>query len=450
MKTFPRACASLLILALTAALAGCDGHPEKLAQIGRAGFAVPELRPRATGLGDVEFAKVRKRYDELKGKIEGDRGNPEPYVELAQLFLQEARITGRHHEYVPEARATLDEALRIAPGNFDATITKASMEMTLHQFPEAKRLALQAIERNGYSAFAYGVLCDAHVELGEYAEAVEASDKMLAIRPDLRSYARASYLREIHGDPKGAVEAMEMAADAGAPGMEDRSWALYNLGTLFLNQGKLDTAAYIFNGILEERPNYPYALSGLASVRSAKGDYPGAIELLVKATRLSPEHLFVEQLSDIYLAMGSKAEAGTLERQALEAYRTHEQGGWNIDREYAAYCGNHDIDLAGALERAERDYKSRPNNIDANDTYAWLLYKNGRAGEAVPHAEAALRLGTEHPMVHYHAGMIYLAAGKGAEGARELRHAMKYNPHMGAPYTAEAIKALASPGVASR
>jgi tetratricopeptide (TPR) repeat protein len=451
MKTSLRACALLLIVILLAPVTGCDTHPGKLAQTQRrSGFTIPELRPRASGLGDLEFAKVRRKYDELKEKIGNDGMNPEPYVELAQLFLQEARITGRHHEYIPEARAALDQALLVSPGNFDATITKASMEMTLHQFQEAKKLALQAIERNSHSAFAYGVLCDANVELGEYDEAVRASDRMLAIRPDLRSYARASYLREIHGDPKGAIDAMKMAVDAGAPGMEDRSWALYNLGTLFLNQGKPDTAAYLFNGILEERPNYPYALSGLAAVRSAKGDDQGAIELLVKATRLSPEHLFVEQLSDIYRAIGSKAEAETMEKKALDAYEAHEKGGWNIDREYAAYCGNHDINLTEALARARRDYERRPGNIDANDTYAWLLYKNGRAADAIPYAEAAIRLKTEHPMAHYHAGMIYYAAGRTAPAIRELRHAMTSSPSMSALCIADAKRALASMGIASR
>ena len=117
-------------------------------------------------------------------------------------------------------------------------------------------------------------MCDANVELGHYDEAVAAVDKMMSARPDLRSYARASYLRELHGDRMGAVEAMKFAADAGAAGQENRSWALYNLGNIFLNWGKLDTAEFIYKGILEERPNYAYAMSGLAMVSAARKNYP--------------------------------------------------------------------------------------------------------------------------------------------------------------------------------
>ena len=50
------------------------------------------------------------------------------------------------------------------------------------------------------------------------------ADKMVSIRPDLRSYSRISYLREIHGDMPGAIEAMKMAIQAGYPGYEDRAW----------------------------------------------------------------------------------------------------------------------------------------------------------------------------------------------------------------------------------
>jgi len=52
------------------------------------------------------------------------------------------------------------------------------------------------------------------VEMGNYTAAVENSDKMVSIRPDIRSYSRISYLREIYGDYPGSIEAMKMAVGA--------------------------------------------------------------------------------------------------------------------------------------------------------------------------------------------------------------------------------------------
>ncbi len=79
---------------------------------------------------------------------------------------------------------------------------------------------------------------------------------MLSIRPDLRSYSRAAYLREINGDIDGAVDALLKAANAGVAGQENRSWVLFNLGKLLTDQGKLDSANYIFKSILDERPSF--------------------------------------------------------------------------------------------------------------------------------------------------------------------------------------------------
>ena len=53
---------------------------------------------------------------------------------------------------------------------------------------------------------------------GNYEEALKNADQMASIRPDLRSYSRVSYMREIHGDRDGAKQAMKMAGDAGAFG----------------------------------------------------------------------------------------------------------------------------------------------------------------------------------------------------------------------------------------
>jgi len=374
---------------------------------------IPTLSLRSGGnSASAEFLNAQKSVEYFRDEITRHPDALKNYIELAQLFLQEGRVTGNHHEYLPKAGYLIDEVLKRDPENSEATITKASMEMTMHRFHTAKELARKATCKNPYSAFAYGVLCDAQVELGEYDDAVHACDTMLNRRPDLRSYARASYIRELHGDISGAVDAMKMAADAGVYGQESREWSLYNLGKLFLNEGSLDTAEYIFKGILEERPNYAYALSGLALVKQSRGEAGSAIELLSNAAQLTPEHVFVEQLADVYRASGDLKSANGIARVALKAFAQHEKAGWNIDREYAMFCANHGIDLPGALERARRDYDSRPGNIDALETYAWALYKNGRAAEATRYIGSALRLGTKNALLHHRAAIIFAAAGE--------------------------------------
>ena len=85
---------------------------------------------------------------------------------------------------------------------------------------------------------AAGTACvgDAALELGQYERAVEAFQAMIDLRPDLASYSRVAYARELHGDLPGAIEAMQRAVNAGAPRTEGTNWARVQLGHLLLPQ----------------------------------------------------------------------------------------------------------------------------------------------------------------------------------------------------------------------
>jgi hypothetical protein len=65
---------------------------------------------------------------------------------------------------------------------------------------------------------------------------------MVDARPDLASYARASYARELLGDVPGAIAAMRLAfGSAGTP--VDAAWAAHQLGELELGRGSVAAAA---------------------------------------------------------------------------------------------------------------------------------------------------------------------------------------------------------------
>ena len=387
------------------------------------------LQPRTADLHSSEFLIVQKHVNEIKVKIKKNPETSKNYIQLAQIFLQESRISGNHHYYVKKANELIDKALQLDNNNLEAMVTKASIFMTYHQFTEAKVLIEKVIAKNNYYAFAYGVLTDALVELGEYERAVAACDKMLSIRPDLRSYARASYLREINGQTQGAIDAMMLASNSGITGEESRAWTLFNFGNLFLNMGKLDSAEYIYKGILEERAEYGYALSGLADINISKKNYPKAISLLIKASHLTPNHIFIEKLADIYKVMGDKENEQEMINKVLDSFEQHEKDGYEIDKEYAVFCSNHDENLEEALERAKREYERRPLNIEALVAYAWALHKNGRSNDAITFMERATRLHTQKSLYYYQAAEIYSAAGKNNLALKSINEAMNINPY---------------------
>ena len=436
----PKTFTALMIVALTVVGAGMFYLARTHTDV-----RIPTLSCRPGDAStSAEFLNAQKAAAFYHDEIKKNPDNTKNYVQLAQLFLQEGRVTGLYEEYIPKARYLLDEALRRKPEDFEAAIIKASMLMTLHHFEEAKEVVEKAIAGNPYNAFAYGVLCDALVELGKYNEAVTACDRMLTIRPDLRSYARAAYLREIHGDPDGAREAMRLAADAGVFGHEDRAWVTYQLGMLYLNEGRLDTAEYVFKGILDERPNYAYAMSGLARVAGAHKNYSESARLFHKAFNAMPDHTFIEELAGVYRATGDTRKSEDAVQQALLEFKDQAREGWQVDGEFAIFSANHNVQLNEALARAKREYERRPDNIQALDTYAWVLFKNGKPAEAVPYIERALRLGTRNASLHYHAGMIYRGAGNVVKAKEHLQEALRINPYLAPPYTEGAEESLAA------
>ena len=181
---------------------------------------------------------------------------------LAALYIQEARVTGNYMYYDAAAMKYVNNVLKTDSANFDALIYKSLIYLSQHHFADGLSTAQKAQQINPYNAFVYGILIDGNVEMGYYDSAVASSDKMVSIRPDLRSYSRISYLREIYGDYPGAISAMKMAVEAGAAGEESTEWARVQLGLLFEKTGDLKNAEICYEVALQVRPDYDDLDSG--------------------------------------------------------------------------------------------------------------------------------------------------------------------------------------------
>ena len=101
---------------------------------------------------------------------------------LADALLRQSRVTG---SAAPAARA--EEALRVAlredPGNYEALRMQASMFLTRHKFADALVAAERCRAKRPGDPVVYGILGDAHLELGDYERAFTAFDQMMQLRP---------------------------------------------------------------------------------------------------------------------------------------------------------------------------------------------------------------------------------------------------------------------------
>ncbi|MFN3940397.1 MAG: tetratricopeptide repeat protein, partial [Chitinophagales bacterium] len=187
---------------------------------------IPELMDRPILKGaETEYEDLHTRYQNAILALKNNPDDKNQYLTLASIFIAEARISGKSNYYNNAAMQMVNHVIERSAGDSEnlylALSMKSGILLSLHQFKDALNVAQNALTLNNRNATVYGALTDAQVELGNYNQAVEMCDIMLKIKPDIRSYARASYLRQIFGDNTGAIEAMQMAVAAGVPGMEN-------------------------------------------------------------------------------------------------------------------------------------------------------------------------------------------------------------------------------------
>jgi tetratricopeptide (TPR) repeat protein len=397
---------------------------------------LPELKERKGAIAlSGEWLNTKKAIEGLLQAVERDPDDRKSMLELAQAYIQEGRITGDHAYYDKAAIQLLDKIIEKEPANFDALCCKATVLLSQHHFAEGRDLALKALPINPHSAFIYGILCDANLELGNYELAVRMADTMVAIRPDIRSYSRVSYLREIYGDIPGAIGAMKMAVESGYPGLEQTGWTRCTLAHLYEMCGKQDSAMREYKITLRERPDYAYAVAGLGKIEKSKGNYKEAIAYFEKAKKLIMDYSFSDELTDLYRLNGDKEKAEQNSREVIEMLspasdvETESAHGHYADKELAyAYLKINDTEKA--LKHALIEYQRRPLNIDVCETLAWVYYRQGKTAYAYNLINQAMKTGSKNPVLLCRAGLIKIKSGEQEKGLTLLKQALEINPFL--------------------
>ena len=408
-------------------------HSENRSEAMAPEWAIADLLERPKGLGtEAEQRYVKESFQQIKNALVAAPQEWDLYIKLAQVYMLEARVSGEHGHYYPAALQVLDRVLMHAKEeshHFQASFLRASVLLSLHRFEEALIYGERALAYNSHHALTYGTLVDAHVELGNYQQAIEMADKMNAIRPDLRSYSRISYLREIHGDIEGAIQAMEMAIQAGYPGQEDAAWCRLTLGDLFLTYGRLEEARDQYSLALEERPSYPFALAGMAKVCQEEENYAQALVWLDSAITLIPEIGFYEQKADIYQILGDTTQVRQLASEMLEMLQEDEESGHSMNLEYAKVYEDFLQDRGTALEYVLKEYHKRPGNSEVNHHLAALHYSLGDPTQALEYSQVAMQTQSQDPYFLGVHGLVLFRNGYQEEGRKFIEKSIRVHPH---------------------
>lgn len=393
------------------------------------------LRPLADG------SDLDQTISVLQTRLEEDSEDATGYASLGLAYLQKNRITADPAFY-SKAETALSRSLDLdGTGNFEASLGMGILEASRHEFSSALEWGQQAESANPFNADARGVIVDALVELGRYDRAGRELQKMIDLKPNVASYSRVSYFRQLHGDSTGAVRLMKLAQDAAGTSSADAAWTSYQLGELYLSSGDVAQAEHEFERGAFFGPDAALPKVGLAKVAAARGQLGKATQILNRVVDAYPSPEFVTLLGDLYAAQDKRSLAASQYDLVSAMAELYERNGASTDLEMALFKADRQVDLKSAVRKAAAEYERRPS-IHAADAFAWTLYATGSYERARALSQESLRLGTRSALFRFHAGMIAWANGDETGARLHLKTALEIDSHFSVLHVPTAEKTL--------
>ncbi len=390
--------------------------------------------PHAVTDANIAFYAARVQRDPV------DFGS---YDKLGESYLQQARETGDIGAY-QRAAAAFFQALSIRPDDAFSRADMATALYSTHDFAGALQIAQQTYATDSSATQALALVADANLAMGNYDAAYAAYGHLTDVASGPAVLSRLSYLDELRGDRRTATNVMsEAEAAAVAEKRPPESIAFYRLqlGTLYFGSDEYDKAATWYSAALDVFPGYYQVLAGLGNVEAARGHYDKAIEYYQRSVATVPQPTVLAALGDTYAKIGDL-------KSAQKQYDTVEFIGHLAainqvvyNRELALFYADHGIKTSTAVDLALTELNVR-KDVFGYDAAAWTLYKDGRAAEAEPYLQQAVRLGTNDARLLFHAGMIENALGNKQKATMYLQRALDLNPHFSVLQEAQARQTL--------
>jgi tetratricopeptide (TPR) repeat protein len=334
---------------------------------------------------------------------------------LGWTFVKKARLTfdASYYNLAQQCADCMDATGTRGP---DALLLRAHALQSLHRFNEAETVARELV-RTRERPFDYGVLGDVLIDMGKVREGAAAYQKMIDLRPDLQSYARAAHVRWLTDDLHGAIELMRLAITGSSPNdPEAAAWAYTRLSLYQLQQGATKQALESGNAALTLQSNYAPAMMARGRILLALQRQRDAVVDLQHAAELNPLPEYQWALADALTLTGDRERAQKVESKIIQ------RGATEDPRAFSLFLATRGKNMEQAVHLAQQELTMR-EDVFTHDALAWALAIAGRASEAQLHATKALSEGTVDARLFLHAGIIAALNNDNAQAKRLLQRA---------------------------
>jgi tetratricopeptide (TPR) repeat protein len=325
-------------------------------------------------------------------------GSSSALERLGWTFIKKARLSfdAGFYKLAEQCAACMDAR---GSNDADALLLRAHALQSLHRFAEAEAAARELV-RARERPFDYGVFGDVLIDQGRVREAAAAYQKMVDLRPDLQSYARAAHVRWLTGDLEGAIELMKLATAASSPNdPETGAWAYTRLALYQLQRGATKQALESCAAALSLQSDYAPAMLARGRVLLTVNRSADAVVEFQCAAKLNPLPEYEWNLADALYLAGDRAQAAGVESQI--AARSDGED----PRTLSLYLATRHEDVERAVRLAQQELTNR-GDVFTHDALAWALAAAGRTTEAQQHINQALSEGTSDSRLYFHAGVI--------------------------------------------
>jgi tetratricopeptide (TPR) repeat protein len=356
--------------------------------------------PSAAAAAATDHARDLDRLAAEIAGLEQDTGprNAEEATRLASCGVNRASLSGGVAELRATAAAVDAQLERFGPWP-DLCYLRASVHLKQHELPEATA-SLDAGEGLADSPDGRAIQADVDLQLGRYAQARRAYERLAAETGSWDTLARLAHFEAVLGDPGRAEELYaDAAGEITAKELRSYAWVETERGRLHLRHGRLAEAERHCERAAEAYSGHWVVERRLAEVRAAQGRLDEAIALAEDCAARTGRPELAQAVGDLLRRAGAAADARVWHERALAGYlESADLGEVQYHHHLAEYYADVEGDGDAAVLWAERDYELRPHYA-TEAALAWALGRAGRHDEALATAQRALASGVRDPHV---------------------------------------------------